>query len=88
MTLPKHIEMFPSAKTLLERKAKRTNATAPIDRQGMIDALLQDDVRIITEDLKDNDTNYLKFLLEGRRPYSEWTNSEVEESYNEMESNK
>ena len=88
MTLPKHREMFPSAKTLLERKAKRNNATAPIDRQGMIDALLQDDVRIITEDLKDNDTNYLKFLLEGRRPYSEWTNSEVEESYNEMESNK
>jgi hypothetical protein len=56
-----------------------------IDRQGMIDALLQDDVRIITEDLKNSDTNYLKFLLEGRKPYSEWTNLEVEEAYNEME---
>ena len=56
-----------------------------IDRQGMIDALLQDDVRVITEDLKTNDATYLMFLLEGRKPYSEWTNSEVEESYNEMQ---
>ena len=56
----------------------------PIDRQGMIDALLLDDVHTISLDLKQGDFSYLMFLLEGRRPYSEWTNLEVEESYNDM----
>jgi hypothetical protein len=57
----------------------------PTERQGMIDAMLLDDVRSITEDLKHDDTTYLMFLLEERKPYSEWTNLEVEEAYNEME---
>jgi len=60
----------------------------PIERQGMIDAMLLDDVRSITEDLKQNDTTYLMFLLEEREPYSKWTDLEVEEAYNEMEASK
>jgi hypothetical protein len=51
-------------------------------RQKMISALLLDDVRIIADDLKEGDSNYLKFLLSEREPYSKWTDTEVEESYN------
>ena len=49
----------------------------PIDRQGMIDALLVDDVRGVTDDF-----NYIWFLLEHRKPYCEWTDAEIEEAYN------
>ena len=53
-----------------------------IERQGMIDALLFDDVRIIKDDLIGNDDpNYLMFLLEQREPYSKWSDSEIEEAY-------
>jgi hypothetical protein len=48
-----------------------------IERQGMIDALLMDDTRDVTDDF-----NYIWFLLEHRKPYSEWTDAEIEEAYN------
>lgn len=57
----------------------------PVERQGMIDALLLDDVRIITEDLKEGDDNYLMFLLEQRKPYSEWKDFEIEEAYHGLD---
>jgi predicted cupin superfamily sugar epimerase len=48
----------------------------PIDRQGMIDALLVDDVQGVTDDF-----TYIWFLLEHRKPYSQWTDAEIEEAY-------
>jgi len=56
-----------------------------IERQGMIDTLLLDDVRIITEDLKEGDSNYLMFLLEQRKPYSKWKDFEIEEAYHGLD---
>jgi mevalonate pyrophosphate decarboxylase len=59
--------------------------TTATKRQNMIDALLQDDVRTIAEDLKHNDASYLMFLLEERKPYSLWTDAEITESFNILE---
>jgi hypothetical protein len=46
-------------------------------RQEMIDALLQDDVRGVEDDF-----THVWFLLEHRKPYSEWADAEIEEAYN------
>ena len=56
-----------------------------IEREGMIAELLFDDVRIIKDDLIGNDDpNYLMFLLEERKPYSKWSDSEIEEAWHEL----
>jgi hypothetical protein len=47
-----------------------------IERQGMIDALLLDDVRGVEDDI-----TYVMFLLEHRKPYCDWTDAEIEEAY-------
>lgn len=56
-----------------------------IERQGMIYALLLDDVRIIKKDLfEDDDPEYLMFLLEERVPYREWKDWEIEEAHRKL----
>jgi len=57
-----------------------------VKRQGIIDALLFDDLRIIKKDLFENDDpNYLFFLFEHRDPYSKWSDAELEEAYLNLE---
>ena len=55
-----------------------------VKRQGMIDALLFQDLKIILKDLKQKDTIYLLFLLEERKPYRQWTDAEIQGAYNEI----
>jgi hypothetical protein len=52
-----------------------------VERQGMIDFLILENVEAIKRDLAKDDPVYLYWVLEDHIPYSQWSDLEIEEEY-------
>ena len=53
-------------------------------RKEMINALVADDLRIIKQDLIDDDLSYLRFLLTEREPYNTWSDKDIKDAYTNL----
>jgi hypothetical protein len=53
-------------------------------RKEMINALVADDLRIIKQDLLENDPSYLIFLLTDREPYNIWSDKDIKDAYKNL----
>jgi hypothetical protein len=53
-------------------------------RKEMINALVADDLRIIKQDLLEDDPSYLIFLLTDREPYNTWSDKDIKDAYKNL----
>ena len=53
-------------------------------RKEMINALVADDLRIIKQDLLEEDHSYLIFLLTEREPYNTWSDKDIKDAYKNL----
>jgi hypothetical protein len=53
-----------------------------MNRENMVDSLIEDDIKKIMKDWKDGDAEYLYFILKTRDGYDNWTLRQIIDEYN------